>query len=288
MGYGASLDLPWVKSPEASGNTGDYPTSKTVNMTIMPFSINKLSTNEAKDLISSCILNSATLTKLLPINICRSVVMALVDSGNGFYNALSSAVAKKFSLLQYQPYKGSPVGTASVGSSLNIVEVIPSIHFILTDDTGKEHQLTSRQVVAKDLWCGLNISLPFMVEHGLDQLHSQGIISMTLKNVRFPLYRDINHARRRLKTEKIENPKISVITLGNNSTIVSSKVRQTIPPRTGKLISVNLDKMLVNNSADSVFSYKNYFIQKINKLHPDQDESYLGLNSIDQAVSVSN
>ena len=26
-----SLDLPWVKSPEASGNTGDYPTSKTEN-----------------------------------------------------------------------------------------------------------------------------------------------------------------------------------------------------------------------------------------------------------------
>ena len=30
MGYRASLGLPWVKSPEASGNTGDYPTSKTV------------------------------------------------------------------------------------------------------------------------------------------------------------------------------------------------------------------------------------------------------------------
>ena len=30
VGYGASLDLPWVKSLEASGNTGDYPTSKTV------------------------------------------------------------------------------------------------------------------------------------------------------------------------------------------------------------------------------------------------------------------
>ena len=30
VGYGASLDLPWVKSPEASGNTGDYPTSETV------------------------------------------------------------------------------------------------------------------------------------------------------------------------------------------------------------------------------------------------------------------
>ena len=31
MGYGASLELPWAKSPEASGNTGDYPTSKTVS-----------------------------------------------------------------------------------------------------------------------------------------------------------------------------------------------------------------------------------------------------------------
>ena len=219
----------------------------------MPFSINKLSTNEAKDLISSSTLKSATLTRLLSVKICESVVMALVDSGNSFYNAVSLAVAKKISLPQYQPYKGSPVGTASVGSSLNIVGVIPSIHFILTNDTGKEHQLTSRLVVVKHLSCELDISLPFMVEHGLDQLHSQGIISMTQKNVRFPLYRDINHARRRLKTEKIENLKISVISLGDNSTIVSSKVRR-------KLISVNLDKTLVNNFADSVFSYKHSFI----------------------------
>ena len=110
---------------------------------------------------------------------------------------------------------------------------------------------------------------------------------MTQKNVRFPLYRNINHTRRRLKIEKFEQPRISVITLGDNSAIVSSKVCQTIPPRTGKLISVNIDKTLVNNPAESVFSFKNSFIQKINKLHSDRDESYLGLNSIDQAVSVS-
>ena len=30
VGYGASMAYPWVKSPEESGNTGDYPTSKTV------------------------------------------------------------------------------------------------------------------------------------------------------------------------------------------------------------------------------------------------------------------
>ena len=51
-----------------------------------------------------------------------------------------------------------------------------------------------------------------------------------------------------------------------------------------------MDKTFVGDPTDSVFSvfsFKNAFIQKINKLHPDQDESYLGLNSMDQAVSVS-
>ena len=173
-------------------------------MTTMSLSINKLPTNQAKDLISSYNINSATLIKLLPVKICGSIVTALVNSGNSFYNALSLAVAKRIGLLQYQPYKGSPVGTASVGSSLNIVGLIPSITFNLTDDTGKEHQLTSRLVIVKHLSCGLNLSLPFMVKHGLDHLHSQGIILMTQNNVRFPLYRNIHHARRQLKDE---NPK---------------------------------------------------------------------------------
>ena len=76
--------------------------------------------------------------------------------------------------------------------------------------------------------------------------------------------------------------------VGDSSVTVSSKTRQTIPPRTGKLIPVTLDKTLISNPTNSVFSFKNAFVQKINKLHPHQDESYLGLNSIDQAVSVSN
>ena len=231
----------------------------------MAFSINKLSSNEAKDLISSCNINSAMLNKLLPVKICGSIVMALVDSGNSFYNALSLAVAKKTGLIKYQPYNGSPVGTASVGSSLNIVGLIQSINFNLTDDTGKEHKLTSRLVIVKHLSCGLNLSLLFMVEHGLDQLHSQGIILMTQKNIRLPLCRNLNHARRQLKTEKIETPRISVITLGDNSVTVTNKVSQTIPQRTGKLIPVNVDKTLVGNTTDSVFSFKNAFIQKINK-----------------------
>ena len=79
--------------------------------------------------------------------------------------------------------------------------------------------------------------------------------------------------------------------LGDNFVTVSNKVRQTIPPRTGKLIPATLDKTFVGNPTNSVFSFKNAFIHKINKLnnklHLDQEESYLGLNSIDQAVLVS-
>ena len=255
----------------------------------MPRSFNKISSpssSEIKDLISSCITTSANINKLLPVKICGHKVMALVDSGNGFYNALSLSMAKRINLHEYQPYEGSPVGTASVGSSINIVGIIPSITFHLQDDTGKEHSLASRLVIVKHLSCGLNISLPFMVEHGLDQLYSQGILLKNPKNISFPLYKNIKHARRRLK-ENTQSAQINVITLGDRSTIVSSKACQTIPPRTGKLIPVHIDEMHIEDPTDSVFTFKNSFIQKTNKLHPDQDETYFGLNSIDQVVSVS-
>ena len=126
-----------------------------------------------------------------------------------------------------------------------------------------------------------------MVEHGLDQLHSQGILLKTKQNVHFPLYRNLKHARRHLKEDKVNTPQINVITIGDQSATVSSKLRQTIPPRTGRLIPVNVDETSIRDPTDSVFTFKNTFIQKINKLDPDQDELYLGINSIDQVVSVS-
>ena len=82
-------------------------------------------------------------------------------------------------------------------------------------------------------------------------------------------------------------PQINVITLGDRSATVSSKLRQTIPPRTGRLIPVQLDETSIRDPTDSVFTFKNAFIQKTNKSYPDQDEPYLGLNSMDQVVSVS-
>ena len=126
-------------------------------------SIDKISSsNDVKDLISSCRTVSASLYKLLPVKLNGRTVMALVDSGNSFCNALSLSVAKRIQLLDYQPYTGSPVGTASVGSSINIVGIFPSINFYIHDDTGKEHVMPSRLVIVKHLSCGLNVSLPLL------------------------------------------------------------------------------------------------------------------------------
>ena len=245
------------------------------------------SSSDIKDLISSCTTVSDNLHKLLSVKIRGHTIMALVDSGNSFYNALSLSVAKRMNLRDYKPYTGSPVGTASIGSSIDIVGVIPSITFYLRDESGKEHGMSSRLVVVKHLSCGLNVSLPFMVEHGLSQLHPQGVLSQDSQNLRFPLYRNIKHARRRLKDEEIPS-QINVITIGDESTTVSSKSRQTIPPRTGRLIPVQINELFIKDPLDSVFSFKDSFIQKINKLHPYQDEPYLGLNSIEQVISLSN
>ena len=146
--------------------------------TMMSSSINHLSSNTSQDLISSCNHTSATLNKLLPVKIFGFVIIGLVDSSNSFHNAILLAVAKKIGLTYYHPYKGPLVGTASVGSSLDIVRLIHSTTFSLTNESGKEHKLTSWLVIVKHLYCRLNISLPFLVELGLDQVHSQGVVLM--------------------------------------------------------------------------------------------------------------
>ena len=74
-------------------------------------------------------------------------VLGLVDSGNSFYNAISLALATKICLIYYQPYVGPPVGTALAGSTLDIVGVIKNITFILTDESGMHHLLSSRLVI---------------------------------------------------------------------------------------------------------------------------------------------
>ena len=126
---------------------------------------------EVRELVNSLNAKSASLNKLLPVRICKSTILGLVDSGNSFY-AMSLTIAKRISLTYYQPYEGPPVGTALAGSTLDIVGVIKNFTFALTDESRKCHLPSSRLVIVRHLSCVLNISLPFLVENGLNQLHS--------------------------------------------------------------------------------------------------------------------
>ena len=90
-----------------------------------------------------------------------------------------------------------------------------------------------------------------------------------------------------------KSPTVGAINITNSTAEVSNKIRQTIPPHTGKLINATiLGKTIVNNQTDTVFSYKNSFLNKVhvlraNKEHPSQDETYFGINSLDQATTIS-
>ena len=54
-----------------------------------------------------------------------------------------------------------------------------------------------------------------------------------------------------------------VITLGESTVEVSSKNRQTIPPRTGKLLNATVSgKVIVKKQADAAFSYKIHLLIK--------------------------
>ena len=123
------------------------------------------------------------------------LVLGLVDSGNSFYNAISLSVATKIGLTQYDKYQGPPVGTALVGSTLDIVGVVNKIGFGLTDESGQRHVINARLVIVRHLSCGLNISLPFPGRKWFGPMHSQGVLLWSSKRLQFPLFRNMSHAR---------------------------------------------------------------------------------------------
>ena len=61
------------------------------------------------------------------------------------------------------------MGTAQDGSTLEIVGMINKISLSLLDGYGRTSHFTPYLVIVKRLFCGLYISLPFLVENGLDR-----------------------------------------------------------------------------------------------------------------------
>ena len=103
---------------------------------------------EMKELISSFQSKSTALNILLSVKLCGSIVLGWVDSGNSFYDAISLSVATKIGLDRYDKYQGPPIGTALVGSTLDIVgRIVNKIGFGLTNESGQRHVINSRLVI---------------------------------------------------------------------------------------------------------------------------------------------
>ena len=120
------------------------------------------------------------------------------------------------------------------------------------------------------------------------KLHSQSVLLWTKKRLQFPLYsRTWDMPASFLPTISNVNAINSVITLGDSTVEVSNKNRQVMPPELANLLMRLVNgKAIVQKQADTVFSYKNSFLNKANQLslnkeHPSQDENYFGLNSLD-------
>ena len=110
---------------------------------------------------------------------------AMVDSGNLWRNVMSVGFLKQIglSLSDLQPVLGAKqVGTAKAGSGLQILgELKTPISLMLGQ--GKT-EFKCRPVVLEGLSMPFNISGPFLHENHIDQLHSEGALSVQGRKIR--------------------------------------------------------------------------------------------------------
>ena len=244
------------------------------------------SSDEVLQFVRALQARSADYNKVIPVRLNGHEVLALVDSGNTFWNAISSAVARTIGLECKSKYKGPPIGTAKNGESLAIVGLTDTVPMTFVDETGTGHNFSTRLVVVNHLSNGLNISLPFLVDNHIDQIHSQGILHCVPKNARFPMYKDKKHAK---NTTDLKYLSHSVISISEVDIPVYSGHRVSIPPKTGKLLTAYInDNLSETPHISTIFSFNPHFLNKVEHLGKDQENLQLGLNSMDQAVVVDN
>ena len=113
--------------------------------------------------------------------------MALVDSGNTAANAMSYSLASTIGVSgRIEPYSGPKINTAKKDASLRVIGVIRRLEFRIKDDKGRAHRFTSSFIIIDKLSNGINISLPWLIRHRFDQIHTEGILKRD--GVKYPVY----------------------------------------------------------------------------------------------------
>lgn len=229
--------------------------------------------------------SSRNFCKYLPVEIAGHLLLGLVDSGNIFYNVMSESLANNLKL-KIRKYNGPIVGTAKSGEFLDVTGIVKNVNLYVYDVNSSKYKLKSDFVIMPQLTCGINISLPFLIRNKLDQLHSEHALYFTKKRVKLPLFKGKEHAERASPKSRYQPSLLSITDITHNGYASEKRI---IPPHSGISLIVKLNKK-VPQIADTLFSFSDQFLSKLTTQLPTGHSQpiHLGINSIDQAVSLDN
>ena len=115
---------------------------------------------------------------LVRLSVAGTITYAIVDSGNLVVNAMSAAFAKRVLQTKHlEPYL-TPlkcrIGTAQKGTSMQLLGVVTEPLLLRFGKGTRPYE--SRPLVFEGLNSEFNLAGTFLAQHGIDQLHSQGIL----------------------------------------------------------------------------------------------------------------
>ena len=128
---------------------------------------------------------------LCPVKLNNCSSFALIDSGNVIVNAIS----EKFAIRLFsgkldeniKPLSYTHIGTADQKARMRVLGVTKSP--VTLRFGGASVKFYTSPIVIRNLNTDVNISGPFLADHGIDQLHSKGALKVKGKLVRLFTYR---------------------------------------------------------------------------------------------------
>jgi hypothetical protein len=122
--------------------------------------------------------------RYLPVKLANTKCAALIDSGNLWRNAISTELLAKLNIpiSTLKPVSTKTLGTAKKGAQLAVLGELP--HPIEINLGPGTKALFTTPVVIQGLSMPMNISGPFLKQHGIDQLHSRNCLLVRKQELR--------------------------------------------------------------------------------------------------------
>lgn len=218
--------------------------------------------------------------KYLPVQIENINCFCFIDSGNTLHNAISETFANQLKV-NLIPYKNDRAGTAKSGSKLNILgQVKRELKMTATSERGEKVTFKIQPLVIKHLSMDINLSGQFLMEKGIDQLHSRGVLRLGTHH--FKLTSKPRHEFCREETASI--PVISE----KSFPVYSGNYVVEIQPMEGKIVRLETKQQDREslNVGPAEFEFLDSFLLS-HKLNRDMsDRSFMEIENTNQLLDL--